>query len=87
MDANHKKVLEESRLFRAKLPQLLPKYEGRWVIFLNNAVQGDFEEQEEAYATAVRRFGVRGGFVIAQVTPDAAEPVAMSAVALLLCPS
>jgi hypothetical protein len=79
MDANAQKVLEESRRFRARLPELLKDYDGRWVVFLDGDVRDAFDDEEEAYVAAVTRFGVRGGFVIARVSADACDPVPVSA--------
>lgn len=79
MDANAQRVLEESKRFRARLPELLPRYSGRWVVFLEDEVRGVFDDEEDAYVAAVQEFGVRGGFVIARVAPDACDPVEVSA--------
>ena len=67
----HEKVRRESDRFRAALPRLLrSRLKGRWVIFLNGKVEGDFESVEEAYPEARRRFGHDGGFVVARVEPQ-----------------
>jgi hypothetical protein len=79
MDANAQRVLEESRRFRAALPELLPQYNGRWVVFRNGAVVDAFDDEDDAYVAAVDKFGVGGGFVIARVGVNALEPVAVSA--------
>lgn len=71
-----RRVAGESRRFRDALPRLLSRLRGRWVIFLDGAVQGDFADCDAAYREAVRRFGLYGGFVIAEVTePADADPV------------
>jgi hypothetical protein len=85
MDANAQRVLDEAKRFRALLPELLRKYDGRWVIFRDGDVAGDFDEEEQAFVAAVGTYGVRGGFVIALVTADALEPVPVSA-ALFFAP-
>jgi hypothetical protein len=79
MTVAEQKVREESRRFRAALPGLLDRYAGRWVVFVNGQVAEDCDDEEEAYAAGVRRFGVKGGFVIAQVTEDAGRTVPLSA--------
>lgn len=79
MNVTAQRVLDESKRFRARLPELVPRYDGRWVVFLDGDVKDDFEGEEEAYVAAVRRFGVNGGFVIARVAADASEPIAISA--------
>lgn len=65
------RVRAESERFRAALPALLESpLRGRWVIFLNGEVKADFASGNEAHDEAVRRFGYRGGFVVAQVKPQ-----------------
>jgi hypothetical protein len=76
---NAQRVLEESRRFRKRLQELLPQYEGRWVVFRDNEVQGAFDDEEQAYAAGVEKFGVRGGFAIARVEADADRPVPVTA--------
>lgn len=79
MDETAKRVLEESRTFRARLPELMKAYEGRWVVFRDGDVKADFDDEEAAYVAAVQRFGVRGGFVIARVAAETCDPVPVSA--------
>jgi hypothetical protein len=79
MDANAQRVLEESRRFRMRLPELVPRYNGRWVVFLDGDVKDAFDDEEEAYVAAVHMFGVRGGFVIARVAPDVCDPIDVTA--------
>ncbi len=74
-EARHRRIAEESRRFRARLPELLPKYNGRWVVFRDGAVHADCDTEDEAYAEGIRKFGSHGGFVLHQVTPDAADPI------------
>lgn len=69
-DPVHQQVREESRRFRAQLPELIKKYAGRWVVFRDGAVQADFDDEETAYTSGVQEFGVRGGFVIARVVEE-----------------
>ena len=40
------------------------------IVFLNGEVKADFDSGNEAHDEAVRRFGYRGGFVVAQVKPQ-----------------
>lgn len=72
-------VLEESRRFQSALPRLLPLYRDKWVIFKDGEVRGSFDDDDDAYVAAVKRFGVHGGFVIAQVTEEASRPVPVTA--------
>ncbi len=87
MDANAQRVLEESRRFRTRLPELVQQYNGRWVVFLDGDVKGAFDDEEDAYAAAVTKFGVRGGFVIARVDPRVCEPVDVTAALFFMKPS
>lgn len=80
-------VMEETRRFRADLPRWLRLYRNKWVVFKNGDVVAAFDEQDDAIGDAVARYGRRGGgFIIAQVTEDVAEPVPISP-ALFLVPS
>jgi len=63
----HEKVKEESKRFEQALPGLLESLKGRWVVFLNGAVQGDYETADQAYSDGLKRFGLKGGFVVAEV--------------------
>jgi hypothetical protein len=78
MDETADRVLEESRRFRSRLPELIKQYEGRWVVFLDGDVKEDFDDEEAAYVAAVQKFGVRGGFVIARVAADTCDPAPVS---------
>ena len=79
MDQNQQRVLEESRVFRKRLPELMTAYDGRWVVFLDGDVKDAFDDEESAYVAAVKKFGVRGGFVIARVAFDTCDPIPVSA--------
>ena len=61
------KVRHESELFRASLSELLKTVPGRWVIFKDGQVQGDFLTEKEAYDEAIVRFGPSGGFLVSLV--------------------
>ena len=87
MDETAKRVLEESRRFRACLPELMKTYEGRWIVFRDGNVIDDFDDEDAAYAAAITRFGTRGGFVIAPVASDACDPVPVSAALVFVKPS
>jgi hypothetical protein len=61
-------VLEESKRFLAALPALLTsKLRGRWVVFKDGAVVGDFDTEAEALRAGIDRFGPKGGFVVDNV--------------------
>jgi hypothetical protein len=61
------RVLEQTKLFHRALPELLHKYRGRWVVFVDGQVKGVHASEEEAYGAAVQAYGPNGGFVIAPV--------------------
>ncbi len=61
------KIKEESQRFVQALPELLKTLKGRWVVFKDGAVQGDYATESEAYGVAVKRFGLEGGFAIHEV--------------------
>lgn len=69
IDAVAAMVLEETRRFEAALPDLMTRYEGRWVVFKDGAVVSDHDTEEEAFLSSLERFGLEGGQVIAQVKP------------------
>ena len=65
---DEQKVWDEWERFNAALPDLLTKYSERWVVFRDGSVHGDFADEDAAYVAAVAKFGVRGCFIICQVT-------------------
>ena len=70
MDVNERVSVESDR-FYAALPRLLDSpLRGRWVIFLNGSVQGDYGDEDAALDDASRRFGRDAGFVIARIEPQ-----------------
>ncbi len=69
------RVLEETKRFHRALPDLLPKYRGRWIVFLDGQFQSDHATEQEAFEAAVKRYGVKGGFVVAQVAEVTPTPV------------
>ena len=74
-----KLVAEEYRRFEAALPGLLETLRGRWVVFRNDAVQGDFDTEDAAYGAGVQKFGIDGCFVIAEVKELPTEPELLTA--------
>jgi len=72
------KIKKESQLFAEALPKLLKTtLKGRWVVFRDGAVQGDYATESEAYKDAVRRFSLEGGFAIHEVKEQ--EPIFITA--------
>ena len=69
------RVLDETLRFRKALPELMKSYARRWVIFRDGAVIADFGSVDDAYATAIARFGIEGGFVVAPVVEAKPTPV------------
>ena len=75
MDAIHQQVLEETKRFWAVLPELLEKIPGRWVVFKDGVVVGDYATGSEAYRAGLKQFGRDGGHIIAPVEPNVPHPI------------
>ncbi len=72
------KIKAESQRFTQALPELLKtNLKGRWVVFKDGAVQGDYDTESEAYQDAVKRFTLDGGFAIHEVKEQ--EPIYITA--------
>jgi hypothetical protein len=84
MDDLHQRVLEETKRFWAVLPKLLETIPGRWVVFKDGVVHGDYATHEEALDAGINQFGLDGGEVIAPVRPNI--PVVLSAGSLYQAP-
>lgn len=69
------RVLEETRRFRAALPELLKEHPGKWVVFKDGAVHSIHDTEEEAYGAGLTAFGRDGGHVVAPVIQENAAPV------------
>ena len=68
-------VKEQTRLFMGSLPSLLVAHRGKWVVFREGAVQSEHNTQNDAFKAAVAKFGLNGGFVVAEVRESIATPV------------
>lgn len=75
-DAIRERVMNEAARFRAKLPELLGQYDGKWVVFRDGAVASVHADQEAAYLAGLSQFGPAGGHVVAVVREP--EPVLLS---------
>lgn len=62
-----RKVLDESRRFRACLPELLADHPGKWVVFHEGRVVSLHDTEEEAYVAGLARPGLGSGHVVAEV--------------------
>ncbi|MBI5488593.1 MAG: hypothetical protein HY905_14765 [Deltaproteobacteria bacterium] len=69
------KVKQEMEAFRAALPGLLLDHGDQWVVFIDGKVVGFYVDEESAYTAAMRAFGPRAGFVVAQVAREKPEPI------------
>src|SRR5450432_1731980 len=69
------KVLEQTLLFRAGLPELLKEHRGKWVVFLGGEVKSFHPNERAAYDNAVKEFGPGTGYVIAPVIETRPTPV------------
>ena len=67
-DPKYKQAWDQWTRFNAKLPELLKRLPDRWVVFREGSVQGDYSSEDEAYSTAVGRYGPDGGFIVSRVT-------------------
>lgn len=68
-------ILKESQMFREMLPSLLPSYAGKWVLFRDGGVVSVHATETDAYQAGVSKFGVEGGFVVAQVIETGPMPI------------
>ena len=66
-------VVREYEAFRAKLPELLAKYRGKYAVVRGGEVQGIFDSLEEAYRHALERFGIDGRFIIQRIEEERVE--------------
>jgi len=80
MDSIEERVRAESERFHAALPTLTQRYAGRWVIYMDGEVQGDYPTLEAAYRAAIEKYGPDGGFVVGQVVERPATPIHAGAI-------
>lgn len=64
-----RRVLAESRRFRAQLPDLMLAYADRWVVFFGGVVLSVHDSEEDAYLAGLQNPGPGSGHVIVQVRP------------------
>lgn len=76
-DAILVRVKNESARFRTKIPQLVPLYKGKWVVFRDDVVVSEHSDEESAYVAGLKQFGPGGGHVVAVVCEP--EPCLLSA--------
>ncbi|MGC8544282.1 MAG: hypothetical protein ACP5NQ_10100 [Vulcanisaeta sp.] len=63
-------LIKEYEAYSAKLPELLSKYRGKYVVIKDCEVRGVFESLEEAYKYALEEFGIDGRFMIQRVEEE-----------------
>ena len=63
-------VVREYEAFKAKLPELMSRYRGKYVVVRGGEVQGVFDSLEEAYRYALEKFGINGQFIIQKVEEE-----------------
>ena len=71
----YRAVLEESRRFRAALPNLLERHAGQWVVFSDGQVSSVHADADTAYREGMMRFGPDASYVVDQVVRQAAVPL------------
>lgn len=74
MTDHEDKVRAQWEKFQTELPSLLKLKDmpGKWIVYLNG-LRHVAEGHDDAHAWALHRFGLDGGFVVAQVVPQ--EPI------------
>ncbi|HEV2064287.1 MAG TPA: hypothetical protein VGS00_07035 [Thermoanaerobaculia bacterium] len=70
------RVREETRRFRALLPDLYAKHPGKWVVFRDGQVHSLHSNPDKAFRAGLDAFGRDGGQVIAQVIEFRPPPAA-----------
>ena len=66
-------MIRRYEAFRARLPELLAKYRGKYAVIRDGKVQGIFGSLEEAYRHALERFGIDGRFIIQRIEEERVE--------------
>lgn len=61
------RVREETKRFRAVLPELCTKHSGQWVVFRDGKVHSLHSNPDKAFRAGLDAFGREGGQVIAQI--------------------
>ena len=60
------KVSQQAKKFREELPTLLLEHGDEWALYLDGVIEF-FDSMSDAYSAGLKRFGIEGGFVVAQV--------------------
>ena len=80
MEDLRKQILDETIRFRERLPELLPEYSGRWVVFRDGEVQSVHDSEDDAYRAGLQRFGREGGYIVVRVAEEKPTPVSAGSV-------
>jgi len=75
MTEMYRAVLEESRRFRAALPELLERHAGQWVVFKEGEVSSVHPDADTAYREGILRFGPDTSYVVDRVERQSAVPL------------
>lgn len=79
-EARKNRIIEESKHFRAALPELLRgEHAEKWVVFLHGKVVSAHDDINAAYAAGIESYGLHGGQVIAHVNEEANRPIPIEA--------
>ena len=68
-------VLEETKRFRAALPQLLEEHAGAWVVFMNGRVASVHDDHDAAYRAGLAEYGPDATYVVDRVELKRAVPL------------
>ncbi|MFT5431362.1 MAG: hypothetical protein ACI9OJ_002057 [Myxococcota bacterium] len=71
----YRQILEESRRFRAALPDLLQRHAGQWVVFHHGQVTSVHADADDAYREGMTRFGPDCSYVVDRVERQSAVPL------------
>jgi hypothetical protein len=61
------RVLADTLLMRKMMPALMERIPGKWIVFRDGEVRSGHRSMEAAFAAAIKKYGVRGAFVISRV--------------------
>jgi len=73
-------VLEETLRFHAALPELLKKYAGQWVVFLEGQVASVHPSEDDAYQAGLHQYGPYGSYIVDRVERKHAIPITAAVV-------
>ena len=79
MPSVFREILEETLRFRAVLPELLPHYAGKWVLFKDGRVASIHTDEDDACRAGRHRYGSES-YVVDRVEEKRPEPLSAAVV-------